>query len=112
MPGNIHPGLRHDLHRMRVHPMLLNPGRVGLDQVTLQRPSPPLGHLAPARVPGAEEQHPHFAHIRLHCSLTSIASTFFNRLPSSAMRSCPSSDRRTHATASRAAVGAPLPGSE
>jgi hypothetical protein len=48
----------------------------------------------------------------LHNSPKSIAKTFFIRFPSSTIRSLPSSDRRTQATASRAAGDASLPGSE
>src|ERR1019366_5199555 len=98
--------------RMRVHPVLLKAGRMRLDAVALERPRPTLGHLAPARVPGAEEQHLQFAHCRLHNSMISIANTFFKRFVSSAIRSLSASDRRTHATASRAAAGEPLPGKE
>ena len=44
------------------------PGRIRLDHVALERPRPALGHLAPARVAGAEKQHLQFPHCRLHNS--------------------------------------------
>src|ERR1035437_9377582 len=112
LPGNVHAGLGHHLGRVRVHPVLLKAGRIRLNAVALERPRPAFGHLAPARVPGAKEQHLQFPHCRLHNSVTSIANTFFKRFLSSAIRSLSASDRRTHATASRAAAWEPLPGKE
>ena len=55
--GNVHPRFRHDLHRVRVHPVLLDPRRVGFDHVSLEVARPSLSHLAAARVAGAQEQH-------------------------------------------------------
>jgi hypothetical protein len=39
------------LDRMRVQPVLLDPCRIGFHHITLERAHPPLGHLAPGRIP-------------------------------------------------------------
>jgi hypothetical protein len=56
LSGNAHPCLGHDLNRMRVQPMGLDPRRVSIDEISLEVTRPPLGYLAPARVPGAKEK--------------------------------------------------------
>lgn len=53
---NVHPSLCHHLDRMGIHPVFLNPGRIRLDGVALERPRPPLRHLTAAGVARAEEE--------------------------------------------------------
>ena len=53
---DVHAGLRHHAHRRRVDRVRLYARRPRLDDVGLDRPGPPLGHLAAAGVAGAEEE--------------------------------------------------------
>src|SRR5687768_863693 len=66
VPGDVHARLAHHADGAEVHAMRGNAGGVGVDRVRPEMPGPPLGHLATARVPGAQQQDVELA---IHCVL-------------------------------------------
>src|SRR3990172_3830655 len=57
LAGNIDACLLHNRHSPRVEPVRSDSRGVRLDDLPLEMPRPPFGHLAPAGVARAQEEH-------------------------------------------------------
>lgn len=66
--GDINANLGHRSNRQRVHAVRRSPRRIRLDLPGFESLRPTLGHLAPARVAGAQEEHARQISSTCHCT--------------------------------------------